>query len=145
MNKYTERLINEWKIHGKIVLAIDYDGTLRAWKTLDNQDDIDKVIKLVKECQNVGCYTVIHTACNLDRHEEIKNYCNSVDIKVDAININPLILPYGKNSTGENNKIFYNHQLCDRSGLTESIKILEEAMYMQRAHKNTLIHLDEIG
>lgn len=144
-NKYTERLSNEWKMHGKIVLAIDFDSTLRYWKTIDNQEDIDRVIKVVKDCQNVGCFTTIHTACNPDRYDEIKDYCNSLGIKVDSININPVKMVYGKNAQGEDSKIFYNHQLCDRSGLIESLNILEEAMYLQRAYNYSTVNRAEIG
>lgn len=122
---YVERLEREWNEHGRIILAVDYDSTISYWKTIENQKDIEKVIELVNKAQEVGCYVVIHTACDPSRYDEITKYCKSVGIKVNSINENPIDVPYG----GKQSKIFYNHQLCDRSGLCESMYILETAMY----------------
>ena len=137
MDKYIERLYQEWVQHSRIVLAVDYDSTIRPWKSIDNQEDIDRTIKLVKLAQETGAYIVIHTACNPDRYTEITNYCKDLGIYVNTINVNPVVLPYGKNQYGEDSKIFYNHQLCDRSGLIEALDILEKAMYRVRGDKNT--------
>ena len=29
---YLERLEEEWKMHGKIIVAVDYDDTISPWK-----------------------------------------------------------------------------------------------------------------
>lgn len=132
--KYIDRLTNEWEQHNKIILSIDFDSTISPWKSIDNQDDIERCIKLILNVQGYT-YNTIHTACNPDRYDEIKDYCKKKGIRVDSININPIQLPYGKNEENANSKIFYNHQLCDRSGLLESMDILENAYYLFRGKK----------
>lgn len=129
-NIYVERLAREWRQHGKIILSIDFDNTISPYETLDNQEDIDRSIKLIKECQLVGCYNMIHTACNPDRQDYIRAYCAEKGINIDSINTTPVELPYGKAGS----KPYYNHNLCDRSALPAALDILEEAMYRQRSH-----------
>jgi hypothetical protein len=145
MNKYVERLLNEWKTHGQIILALDFDSTIAPWPTIDNQEDINRCIKLVKECVSTGCYVVIHTACAPDREQEILARCNEIGIRPNSININPFNLPYGKNKFGENSKIFYNHQLCDRSGFIEAMDILEQALYKYRGYLQSQQLLDDVA
>lgn len=123
MNIYTQRLVNEWRTHGKIVLSVDFDSTLYLYPTLENPKDIERVIQLVQLAHNIGAYIVIFTASEKERFEFIQNYCDSIKIPVSSINENPIDLPYGKNG-----KIFYNLNLCDRSGLIQAMDILEEAI-----------------
>lgn len=138
-NKYVERLVKEWKEHGRIVLSIDFDSTISYWPTIDNQDDIDKVIDLIKRVQ-AYTYNVIFTACAKDRFPEIEGYCKTIGVRVDAINQNPITLPYGNNG-----KIFYNLNICDRSGLNEALSILSTAYYIYRGFLENQKSLDEIG
>lgn len=126
---YVNRLVKEWIEHDRIILSIDFDSTISYWNTIENQEDIEKTIDLVRRVQG-ATYNVIFTACHSDRYNEIRFYCNKKGIRVDAINQNPIDLPYGKSG-----KIFYNWNLCDRSGLKEALIILETAYYMYRGHK----------
>jgi predicted HAD superfamily phosphohydrolase YqeG len=141
MKKYIDRLVKEWQTHGKIIVGVDFDNTISPYHTLDNQEDIDRTIKILKDCQLVGCYTVIHTACNEDRHSEIMEYCNKIGIKVDSINQTPIELPYGNKGS----KPYCNHFLDDRAALPAALDILEEAMYKQRSFKYSSVNRDEIG
>jgi len=141
MKKYIDRLVQEWQSHGKIIIGVDFDSTISPYHTLDNQDDIDRTIKLLKDCQGVGCYTVIHTACNEDRHQHIMEYCDKIGIRVDSINQTPIELPYGQKGS----KPYCNHFLDDRAALPAALDILEEAMYRQRAFNYSQVHRDEIG
>lgn len=134
---YVDRLYREWKQHGKIVLSVDYDSTIFPYKTIENQPDIDRTIKLVKLAHETGAYVVIFTASDEQRHEEIIAYCSKIGIHVDSINKNPIDLPYGHNG-----KIYYNINLCDRSGLNEALDILESAMYMIRGEQHSPTHID---
>lgn len=128
LNKYIQRLANEWHVHGRIVVAVDYDSTLFYWPTIENQEDIQKVIRILKDVQQVGAYIVVFTASSKERFNEIINHCNKIGINVDSINENPIPLPYGHDG-----KIFYNINLCDRSGLNEALDTLETAMCIQRS------------
>jgi len=129
MNKYVKRLFEEWKQHGKIIVSVDYDDTLFPWK-LDNKTDISRTIQLVQLARETGAYVVVFTASEPERHEEIQKYCESIRLPIDSINSNPIELPYGKNG-----KIYYNINLCDRSGLNEALNTLEEAMYQMRSYQ----------
>lgn len=138
--KYVNRLFEEWKSHGKIIIALDYDDTISPWKLEGFSPD--PVISVVKEAQNTGAYVIIHTSCNNDRFDEIKEYCNSVGIRVDAINSNPISLPYG----GANaSKPYANIYLDDRAGLTEAREILVNAMYKYRGWLKGNEQLDDVG
>lgn len=138
-NKYTQRLLKEWLEHGKIIVSIDYDSTLNYYHTIENQEDIDRVIELLKLVQRYT-YNVVFTACNSDRFEDIKKYCESVGVRVDSINENPIPLPYGQHK-----KIYYNINLCDRSGLNEALYTLESAYYQYIGYKQEHKPLTEIG
>lgn len=130
MNKYTERLIREWRQHGKIVLSVDFDSTLYPYPTLNNKEDIARTINLVQIAHQTGAYIVIFTASPPERHQEIQEYCEKIRIPINSINVNPIDLPYGKHG-----KIYYNINLCDRSGLNEALNTLEEAMFVIRGEQ----------
>ena len=138
-NKYINRLVEEWMQHGKIIIAVDWDDTLEAWKF---DSDIDKeryqrLWKLLKECQLTGAYIVLFTACNIDRYEQLKTYCAEKGLNVDGINRTPVnSIPYGK----EGSKIYANIYLDDRAGLEEAAEILESALYVVRGKKQSIMH-----
>lgn len=129
MNKFTERLLEEWKQHSKIVVGVDVDDTIKPWRT-STQEECDKVIRDLINAKDVGAYITIFTACNEDRFEEIKTYCKEKGLEIDSINQNPIELPYGNQ-----NKIYANIFIDDRAGLQESLECLNEAMYRMRAYK----------
>lgn len=137
-NIYVKRLYGEWVQHGKIIVGVDYDNTISPYTSpyhpLDNTSDIDRVVKILKESQSVGVYIMIHTSCAPDRHAEIIEYCMGKGIQVDSINETPVSsVPFGKLGS----KPFANIYLDDRAGLTESLDILEMALYMRRSYDNS--------
>lgn len=128
---YLERLENEWRQHGKIIIACDYDDTISPWKLRDY--DPKRTIEVLKQAKATGAYIVIFTACNPLRYEEIKSYCASIGLEIDSINETPIDLPYGKDK-----KIYANIFIDDRAGLNESLNILEFAMYRIRGSRGTV-------
>lgn len=130
MDKYTERLIKEWRQHGKIIIAVDYDSTISYWPTIENQEDILRVIDLLQLAYATGAYIVINTACKADRYEDIQRHCEEIKIPVNGINAPPIKTEYG-NST----KLYANIFLDDRAGLNEALNMLENAMYAVRGDK----------
>lgn len=138
MNKYITRLSEEWKLHGKIIVAVDFDDTISPWKT-NNQQDCDRIIEVLKEVKLTGAYITIFTACDKDRFEDIKHYCENKNLQIDSINQNPITLPYGNN-----NKVYANIFIDDRAGLDEALNILQESMYIMRSY-NTSKKLDNPG
>ena len=133
MNKYSERLFKEWRTHGKIIIAVDYDSTIFPWETIDNKEDRDRCVNLLRLAHETGAYLVINTCSNLDRYPEIQAYCEEMRLPISAINKNIIDLPYGK--TG---KIYANIYLDDRGGFKEAMDILEDALYKYRGHLQTL-------
>lgn len=125
VQKYADRLYEEWLKHGQIIIGCDFDDTISPWKF--REFDFDSVIKILQTAKQTGAYIVIFTACNPDRYPEISKYCQSVNLKIDAINETPVDVPYGKNG-----KIYANIFLDDRAGLHQAIDILENAMYRIR-------------
>jgi len=121
-NIYVKRLVEEWKKHGKIIISVDYDDTIFHWR-LDNKYDVKRTIKLVQLAHSIGAYIVIFTASDPERHLEIQQHCESIKLPINSINKNCIDLPYGNNG-----KIYYNINLCDRSGLNEALNILEESI-----------------
>ena len=138
---YVDRLFKEWSSYGKIIIGVDFDSTTSPYHTLDNQDDIDRTIKLLRECKLTGCFIVIHTACREDRYDDIKNYFKSINLEIDTINQTPIDLPYGK--TGS--KPYANHFLDDRSALPTSLDILEQVLYMVRGEQNKKLSIDGVA
>lgn len=128
MKKYIKRLLQEWITHKKIIISVDYDDTISHYR-LNNEKDVFKTITLLKLAKKFGCYIVVFTACSEDKFESITNYCKALGIKIDSINKNPIELPYGNNG-----KIYYNINLCDRSGLRESLKILKKTIKKYKKH-----------
>lgn len=117
-----DRALQEWRLHGKLILTLDFDDTIYPLRML-TQKECDEIIDFIKWVQSYDIlYTVIFTASNNDRHEYIKNYCDSKGLKIDSINCNPIDLQYGKEG-----KIYYNYFLCDRSGdLKASFDLFQE-------------------
>ncbi len=124
LNKYVERLVNEWVKHEKIIIGVDVDSTIRPYHTLDNQEDMIRTIRLLKRCQQEGCYIVIHTASVESRDVETRLFCEENGIRVDTINETPLDIPYGK----KGRKPYCNHFLDDRAALPAALDILEAAL-----------------
>ena len=128
MKKYIRRLLKEWILYKKIIIAVDFDDTIYNFK-LNNYKDQQKTVNLLFQAQKLGCYIVIFTSREPERHHEIYEYCKEIGLKFDSINVNPVKLPYGNNG-----KIYYNINLCDRSGLHESLKILKKTMKKYRKY-----------
>ena len=126
---YSRRLFKEW-IKGPIIIAVDFDNTIYPYGFLGNDLDIIRVIKAVKKAKKLGVYIVIFTSADPSRYNEIIKRCGMYNINIDAINKNIAELPYENNG-----KIVYNIHLCDRSGLKESIKILNKARKRYKLYK----------
>lgn len=134
MNKYTERLIREWRQYGKIIIAVDYDSTIAYWPTIENQEDIEETIKTLQVANQTGAYIVINTACKPDRFENIQRHCEQVKLPINGINTPPIPTEFG-NST----KLYANIFLDDRAGLKESLQILSDAMYVIRGEQGAVL------
>lgn len=138
MEKYINRLVKEWKQHGKIIIAVDFDSTISYWPTIDNQEDIDRTIATLQVAHATGAYIVVNTACKEDRFEDIQKHCENIKLPIDSINAPPIETVYGNP-----NKLYANVFLDDRAGLNEALAILTKAMYVVRGENSKNLTLGE--
>jgi hydroxymethylpyrimidine pyrophosphatase-like HAD family hydrolase len=115
----TLRLIKEWEQHGKLIVAYDFDGTVHDYHKEGNK--YDQVIELLRECKKLGCYLIVFSTSEPERHDFIKNYLDRWDIPYDAVNENMPGLPF------KGGKIYYNILLDDRAGLESAYYSLKQA------------------
>ena len=124
----TERLMQEYKKHKKLIIAVDFDDTIFDFHGHGNKHGT--VISLLKRAQNLGFYLVIFTASAPERYDLIRQYCESVGLKIASINQNPIPMIYGNHG-----KIYFNILLDDRAGLESAfeslLKVVEFAEIMQ--------------
>ncbi len=104
------RLLNEYKQHGSIVVAFDFDNTVYDYHAQGM--DCSEIIDLLQKLKSINCYLIIWTAS--DDWTFIKDYCQKQDIPYDNINENPPFF------ISKSPKIYYNELLDDRAGLQES-------------------------
>ena len=133
---YAERLIKEWEKHGKIIIACDFDDTIRNWG-MNLPSDIARAIATIKHAQAIGIHLVIWTASDpIERKDIITKHCEEHGIRIDGINENPPGLPYGLHG-----KIYANIFIDDRAGINEALTILEyaiEHMLSKNKHNETV-------
>ncbi|MEK5060996.1 MULTISPECIES: hypothetical protein [unclassified Paenibacillus] len=114
------RLVNEWREHGKIIIAYDFDDTVYDYHKRGSS--YDQVISLLQRCEAYGAYFIVSTCCSEDKYDFIKDYLESNGIPYDAINENAPFVPF----TGR--KIYCNILLDDRAGLLTSYVTLDSAL-----------------
>lgn len=103
------RLKNDYKQHGSLFVAFDYDNTLFDFH---NQGiTYDKIIELLRECKSLGFTMILFTGNEGEKLEEILHDLESRNIPCDLVNENPLM---------KTRKPYYNILLDDRAGLKES-------------------------
>jgi hypothetical protein len=113
-----KRLHKEYKKHPKLIIAVDFDDTVYDFHKLGALHE--RAINVVKQCNVLGFYVVLWTASAPERYSLMNEYMHEHGIQVDAINKNPIKLPFGNNG-----KIYYNILLDDRAGLGQALDALE--------------------
>ena len=111
-----ERLVENWKLHNGIIIAFDFDNTVFDY--YEKGYTYTKVIKLLKECKNMGCTLILNTCCDESKFGFMRDKCKENGINIDYINESPPYIPF----TG--NKVYYNIMLDDRAGLSAAYNIL---------------------
>jgi len=132
--RYVDRLEREWRKHGKIIIACDFDDTVHPWGIDDFE--FQRVIDLIIKAQSIGAHFVIFTAGKTSRFEYMTKYLTEKGIRVDSVNKNPIELPFGNHS-----KVYANIFLDDRAGLMESLSILN--LTIQRIQANPILSNDQ--
>lgn len=84
----------------------------------------EAIINLLKRCKEHNFYIVLFTASDPIRFPFMHEYMNARGVQVDAINENPIPLPFGNHR-----KIYYNIFLDDRAGLSSATAILAALLH----------------
>lgn len=103
------RLWNEYKLHGSIVVAFDFDNTVYDFHHKD--ETYINVIELLKELRRHKCYLICFTANS--NTPFVEAYLLDNGIPFNSINENP---PFFK---CDQRKIYFNALLDDRAGLLQ--------------------------
>ena len=122
-----DRLFEEWKKYGSIIVAFDFDMTVFDYH--ERGDVYPKVVELLRQCKALGFHLTVFTSCNDDRFEFIKGYLTENDIPFDSINETPDFIPF------KGRKVYYNILLDDRAGLLSAYNQLSSLVYTIRGYK----------
>lgn len=123
-----QRLYNDYKKYGTLIIALDYDNTI--FDFFNKGLIFNDVISLVKECSNIGMKIVIYTASQ--EYDKIETYCKKIGLKIEGININIL------EQFAKSGKIYYNILLDDRAGLASAYNQLNWVLDRIKEEKNDL-------
>tara|TARA_R110001606_G_scaffold153409_1_gene294536 strand:+ start:1335 stop:1742 length:408 start_codon:yes stop_codon:yes gene_type:complete len=113
-----KRLTEEWIEHGGLIIAYDFDNTVFDFH--NKGYTFDGVIRLLRQCEELGCKFICFTARSKDNYKEVEDHILENNIPCDGINID--ILDFG-----DVRKPYYNILLDDRAGLRSSMQDLESA------------------
>ena len=114
-NNCTIRLLDDYKRHGNLIVAFDFDNTIYDYHEIGCT--FNDVICLLKECSELGFTMVLFTANEeKEKLDFCKEYCLKNGIRVDYINESPIM---------KTRKPYYNILLDDRAGLESAYKTLK--------------------
>lgn len=108
-NSSFNRLYNEYKKYGSLVIAYDFDNTVYDFHK--KGATYNQVMLLLRELKKIGCTIICFTAT--ENTGFVKQYCQDNDIPLDKLNENP---DFFKSNAP---KIYFNALLDDRAGLLQ--------------------------
>lgn len=114
------RLKNEYKKYGKLIIAYDFDYTLNSYR--DESWEYPEVIQLLKDWKGKAHF-ICYTASSEERYPEIIEKTRGLGVPLDYINKN--VPGVNVSSSG---KIYYSILLDDRSGLGECVRVLKRLL-----------------
>lgn len=112
------RLVKEYKSHGQLIIAYDYDNTVFDYH--NKGETYDKIIKLLKKCKELGFYLIVYSCSPKIRYTEMIKYLNDNEIPFDSINENSPMVQFAEG------KLYYNILLDDRAGLKSAYEVLNK-------------------
>lgn len=131
-----DRLLEEYRKYRSLIIAYDFDNCVFDYYKKGRK--FDKVINLIRMCNELGFHLVVFTSCNDDRMPEIRKYLNDNNIPFHSINETPEYIPF------QGRKIYYNVLLDDRAGLASAFHQLEMVVYQIRSEKNK-VGMDDVA
>ena len=123
-------LIEQYKNHGKIIVAFDFDDTVNPFRG----SSCEQVIELIRELRP-HAHLICFTARSIEEMGFVEQTLTDNDIPYDYIN-----KEYdGSEIAGK--KLFYNQLLDDKAGLYESYMILKNFLSIVK-NKRAFITLE---
>ena len=105
----SNRLIEEYKKYGTLVVAFDFDDTVYDFHKKGRI--YNDVIQLLQELKAMNCYLICWTG--QEDEDFVRTYLHENKIPFDAFNENP---PFHKSTS---KKVYANAYLDDRAGLKQ--------------------------
>jgi len=112
------RLVEEYKQHGSLVVAFDFDDTVYDFHKKGR--NYPKVIELLRNLKATNNYLICWTG--QEDNAFVANYLNENQIPFDAINENP---PFRQSTS---RKIYANVYIDDRAGLIQTCNELNKLL-----------------
>ena len=127
INSQVERLYSQYKKHGKIIIAYDFDDTIYS----HNENYCYDVISVLRCCKqaNIGIF-ICYTDSKEERYPFIKNFCKDMNIPLDKINES-----FEDVNHVNCGKIYYDILLDDKAGLGQALETLQ--IVLDRTIDNT--------
>lgn len=113
------KLVDTYIAHGNLIIAYDFDDTI---KPFNPEDSCDVVINLIKRCQKLNFTTYLWTCREGSRLESAIGYCNNKGLYPTYINRMPGVLG------ADGRKPYYNILLDDKAGLDSAVEILTNVL-----------------
>jgi hypothetical protein len=129
-NNCINRLFDEWKRYGNLIIAFDFDNTVFDY--YKKGYTYYEVIDLIRKCYDMGFHLTVFTSDDESRFPEIEEYLKKNNVPYDSINTTPDFIPF------KGRKVYYNHLLDDRAGLSSAYYILMETIQKIRLYKKEL-------
>lgn len=117
-----DRLMEEYRKHGALVVAVDFDNTVFDYH--ENDFDFPALMELISDCKKIGFKIVVFSGSAKERHPFIKEYFANSGIEIDGINEDVIDWHNDKTLDWSNSKIYYNIFLDDRAGLQSAYRVL---------------------
>jgi hypothetical protein len=127
-NNALERLRQEWKDYGGLIVAVDFDSTIHPYKGYEDREDTELVRQLVRDLYNAGCTIIIWTASEPERWDNVKEILESYKIKWHHFNDNSDKVKFSQR------KVYANAFLDDRAGLYEVYNALRTLLLERKVN-----------
>lgn len=117
INRVVDRLYNEYKRYGDIIIAFDFDYTVHNFR--DEDYTYEQVSEMLRKWQPYA-KLVVFSASQEERYPYIADYLNQ-NILIDSIKRNVVLIEKRKPTR----KLYYNILLDDRAGLGSAYAALD--------------------
>jgi len=124
-----QRLVEEWKAYGKIIIDYDFDNTIFDYhgKGVPHRD---RVVSAIRAAKSLGAYCYCFTSSDDNRLKTIENHLKDEDIPCDGVNTDHRVVTFG------GKKPYFNLLLDDRAGLGQALECLEKAIEKIRVYRH---------